>query len=373
MRRLRTVLAAYAIFGGLLLVSPLLLVLSRTWRGRFHGLAAAIQLLFLASVVVVAVLALAEVMPHPWAALLPASFVLMMICTIPMIRFRRLPDWKVAPVGSYYCGSYDPNRFGWDDIEDEQMRVIVHVATRLAVWLPAEERRAARREMLAMVDEMQAGPDYLRLPRITSTIGRTFLQGQLDPQHCYTFQPEPRSTDERFGMLLILHGHGPNWLILLHALRPLAERHRLVLVAPSFGYGNWEAPGGVEAIRRSREFALREFPVNPGRVFLAGFSQGGEGVGRAAAAEADKYAGVIFVSAVVPMPMGPIEEIRVLAIHGERDHHVRLGLIRTALEEYEMRGLFVSRCFHPGSDHFLLFAKRSEVLNQISEWLVGIG
>src|SRR5262249_57680434 len=90
--------------------------------------------------------------------------------------------------------------------------------------------------------------------------------------------------EERFGLLVFLHPYRGNYLVFLHALRPLADEHRLVLVCPSFGYGNWEDAGGVEAVERARRFACEAFPIDRSRVFLGGLSQGGAGGSRAAAA-----------------------------------------------------------------------------------------
>jgi hypothetical protein len=381
MQRIKTFLAWLLFFRVQLLFAPLLIVVARTGRGRFHGWGAVIAATFCSSITLTIILAWAELLPPmpppPTIPLLiPVSFVLLLLCIPPMILLRRPPVQRSLPVGSHFLKEYNPNMFGWDDIEDEYMLLIVQLITRFAFWLPSVERRSAQQEMVTMVQEIQASPDYFKLPRITSTIGRTIFHGRLDPEHCYSFHPQPRSPDERFGMLLFIHGHGPNYLILLHALRPLAEQQRLVIVAPSFGYGNWEAPGGSEAIERARQFGYRCFPIDPDRVYLAGLSQGGEGVTRAANDFPEEYAGLIYISAVIQMPKDRPHLLAncclgkpVLVIHGERDHHVRFNSIQPAIEEFESAKAIVTKCFHEDSDHFLFFAKRREILMQIAEWM----
>ena len=51
-----------------------------------------------------------------------------------------------------------------------------------------------------------------------------------------------------------------------------------MLVQPSFGFGGWHRPGGLEAIEAARVYALAHEPVAPSRVFLAGLSNGGRGL-----------------------------------------------------------------------------------------------
>jgi predicted esterase len=177
-------------------------------------------------------------------------------------------------------------------------------------------------------------------------------------------------------MLLLIHGHGPNYLILLHAMRPLAEEQRMVIIAPSFGYGNWEAPGGVEAIERARKLCNERFLIDPQRVYLAGISQGGEGVSRAANDPPGEYAGLIYISAVMQMPTNcPYSLAKsflskpVLVIHGERDHHVRFHSIQPAIDEFESAKASVTKCFYADNNHFLFFARRHEILKRIADWM----
>ena len=47
----------------------------------------------------------------------------------------------------------------------------------------------------------------------------------------------------------------------------LARRERFVLVQPSFGFGDWHRPGGLEAIEAARVYALAHEPVAPSRAF----------------------------------------------------------------------------------------------------------
>ncbi|MGY1887442.1 MULTISPECIES: alpha/beta hydrolase [unclassified Blastococcus] len=80
-------------------------------------------------------------------------------------------------------------------------------------------------------------------------------------------------------LVLSLHGAGGDAAAGLDLLRPLAEEHGLVLLAPSSESSTWDAVGGgfgpdVERIDRALEEVFATLPVDPGRIAVAGFSDG---------------------------------------------------------------------------------------------------
>ncbi len=382
MQRVQNILVAFLVFRLQTLLAPLLFFVSRTWRGRFHALVAGIGGIAITSFLVFLLYGHFAGVP---AARIPflitlVSCPLALVCVILSIVFRRpavLGTGRVDSLFPYELAKPNQNLSdGWDDIEDEYVWLLVQLVTRLDPWMPALERARTRETIRRLLAEIYTSPDYDRLPRVGWRLGVVLRNGRSDPQHCYTYRPEPRQPGERFGLFVFLHGHGTNYLVLLHALRPLADRMRLVLVAPSFGYGNWEAPGGVEAIDRATRFGLAAFEVDPGRVFLAGLSQGGAGVGRAAAAAPDRYAGLVFLSATMEVSVLGSEAFAtgwkgkpVLVIQGERDHNVTPRSVAAGVELMEAAGVKVTMHSDPESGHFLFFAMIDEVECHIAGWI----
>lgn len=265
---------------------------------------------------------------------------------------------------------------GWGEAEDDSVWPLTQLVTRLDPWMPGHEAVAARDTIRTLVGAIGTHPDYRHLARVG--VGRCLIRGRLDPEHCYTYRPP--GTDERLGLLVFLHGHGLNYLILLHALRPLCDELRMVLVSPTFGYGNWEAPGGVEAIDRARRFAMEAFPIDPVRTVLAGFSQGGAGVSRGGAALAKEFAGLVFVSPTMELDVIGSEAFAdgwrgrpVLVIQGERDHNVKPRSVTAAVEVMQSNGAVVT--YHTDADagHFLFFAQLVEVRRRIAAWAKRLG
>ena len=169
-----------------------------------------------------------------------AAFVPMCVLATAL---QRACDFGEGPVGSHFLRDEPtPESVGWADIEDEYAWAMVRLITRLDPRIPAAEGLAARAKVDELLTAVAESPDYGNIARISDGQSWRLMSGKLDPQHCYSYRPEPRFPGERLGLLVFLHGHGTNYLFCVHALRPLCDKLRLALVAPSFGYGNWEAP-----------------------------------------------------------------------------------------------------------------------------------
>ena len=382
MHRVKTVLVAVMLFRLQLLFAPLMLVTARSWRGYLEGFLGVVFSFFvIGGLVCLGSLALGAEPPLGAVAACAVGFGLIFILAPFCTLLSRTHHFGEGAVGSHFLMKVPiSDSTGFSPVEDEYVWLWTLLITRLDLWMPHHEAKATRTAVRTLIAEVHAHPDYDRLARASDYNSRGMISGQLDPHHCYSYRPEPREPGERFGLLVFLHGHGSNYLIMLHALRPLADRLRLVLVAPTFGYGNWEAPGGVEAIERATRFGLEAFPIDPRRVILAGFSQGGAGVSRAAVAFPRTFTGLVFISATMEMPVIAPEPFAqgwkdrpVLVIQGERDHNVKPHTVTAAVAQMEADGVKVSTHYDPDAGHFLFLAKLDEVRAVIGKWLASVG
>lgn len=372
MYRLKAVCVSLGWVALLLVLAPWLVPFARTRRGRVEGCFG----LVLDTALVSGVVWLAtrgELAGH--VAL--GALGLLVLCVVAATRFGRETGSGTGAVGSHFLRDEPaPEATGWSDIENEYAWLLVRVVTRFVpLMIPADEGRAARRTVDELLRGVETHPDYRGVAPVTDLQGSRLRCGILDPQHCYSYRPAPRAPDERFGMLVFLHGHGSNYLFLVHALRPLCDRLRLCLVAPTFGYGNWEAPGGSAAVERAARFGYAAWNPDPARVLLVGFSQGGAGVGRAAADRPDRYAGLVFLSATMELPVLGSEafvsgwaERNVLVIQGDRDRNVRPETVDAAVQQLEADGVRVTQHRDPVAAHFLFFAQLDTVTDVVCEW-----
>lgn len=258
--------------------------------------------------------------------------------------------------------------------EDDLLWLGAWLASRLDPWMSRADARQVRAVVSGLLDDMAEYPEYATLaPALGLTLwGKTF---RPDHGHFFAYVPD-RDPGERLGLLVALHGHGGNAKLWLHVWRAFADEHRLAVVCPSFGYGNWEHPASPAAVERCLNYVLDHYPVDPDRVLLAGLSQGGAGVGRAAAAMPGRFAGLVFLSPTMePGVLDSLEFVAgwkgrpVLVMQGGRDHNVKPRTVTSAVELMRRNGADVTYQLDPDADHFLFFARLDEMHRLVGDWL----
>jgi polyhydroxybutyrate depolymerase len=155
-----------------------------------------------------------------------------------------------------------------------------------------------------------------------------------------------RAPGERLPLLLYLHGLGGSGAEALASpeLRALAQRHRMVLVAPDGnldreGRRFWNAGGAccnfdgkaVNDVARLEALIYhwtQRPEIDPARVYIVGFSNGGFMAHRLACYMDDRLAAIVSIGGAGRAPeeaCAPVSTIAVLEIHGDADPIVRYG------------------------------------------------
>lgn len=396
---LRVVLDTLAVWGlrlAAVLFAPLLLFTARTWHGRAVGVLFASLWTGFLCLVAFNGLALfprfvlppgtATWVPAPpplglsWGAVdaaLVASFLLgvsafLWCCVVaPFLLFTQ-PNFRSDTPGlrSVLLGPLFLHRLQMVLLsEPDWLWLGTLIATRFDFRITRDERRLIRDTVRMHLDELRDEHRVLPPALPLAVWGRVL---NPDPGHLFAYRPEA-GDGERLGLLVFLHGHGGNSLLLPHLVRRLADDARCVLVCPTFGYGNWEHPHAVGCVERAVNYALEHFTeIDSGRVWLAGLSQGGAGVGRAGAALPEVFAGLVFVSPSMEPRVLASEGLagkRVLVVHGDADRHVTLKSVLAGVASLQAAGAEVTVRRDPTGTHFLLFARPAEVFGQVREWM----
>ncbi len=195
-----------------------------------------------------------------------------------------------------------------------------------------------------------------------------------------------------FPALIALHGLGASAHDLL-GLAPSIHGGQAVVLCPQgpvsmpigggmVGYGWFPMipgqPPDVEAfiaiaevLRRFVDMALERYPIDPARVALAGFSQGGIMAYELALRDPDRFAGLAALSTWFPeqladqLPKLPGHEgFPVLVVHGAQDSSIPLERSREAREALRPYGVaLMYREFDMGHEI------RADALRVILKWL----
>lgn len=364
LRAVRAAVVFLLLAVGLVLVAPLLLVVARTWRGRGVALLGLSPLVWLL----------------PWKVAAAASILIAVGPVVLLVAAARPRADRHRRAYSLPVFSPDDGlNPGWLLPETDLIRLGAAVLTRVDPWMSRAEARAVRRVLWPLLADLDRDPDWGALPASGLVVAALALAwGRHTRRHRFIYWPEPRSPGERFGLLVLLHGHGWNAALWPFAWKRLADEHRLALFAPSFGWGNWEHPAGVAVVEHCL-YGASFGPLDPARVYLAGISQGGCGVGRAGAALADRLAGLVFISPTMepdilgsPAFVGGWKGRPVLVIQGGRDHNVQPATVDAAVEQLRANGAAVTYHRDPEADHFLFFAQLGEMHRLIGEWITSL-
>ncbi len=200
-----------------------------------------------------------------------------------------------------------------------------------------------------------------------------YAYDDTDSGHLYAYVPA-RAPGEKLGLLLFLHGSGGNFKVYTHLLQRVAEQEHVMVVAPSFGFGNWQAAGGIAAIAAAVGYAVRELDADASRVVLMGLSNGGRGVTRALRDGEERYAGVVLLSAVMETDVlrGVGDRYRgtpALLLYGDADERLPRDHEEAGAEALRKAGLAVRVHAYPREDHFLFFSQKASVQAEVAAFV----
>jgi phospholipase/carboxylesterase len=197
----------------------------------------------------------------------------------------------------------------------------------------------------------------------------------FDKGHYYLYIPQNRPA-EPLPAIVFLHGSLGNFKTYTWVWAKLAEREGLVIIAPSYGFGNWRYADSVAVISRALADATTQVTLDPQRLYLAGLSNGGLGVSHLAADQPEQYRGLIFLSPVMdtarvdsPMFHQAWHGRPVLVITGDADERIPLSYVQQRVAVLRAGEVAVTERVYPGEDHFLFFSQPEAVLDDISDWL----
>lgn len=228
---------------------------------------------------------------------------------------------------------------------------------------------------LELYREMEREADFQRLGSAMRFSYAGLLGQSPDAGHYYLYVPRNRG-EGPLPAFVFLHGSAGNFKAYTWLWSKLAEEEGMIVIAPSFGFGNWRRPGGAASVLRALDDAATLVEIDEERVFLAGLSNGGLGVSQLAAQAPDRFAGLIFLSPVMDtrvLESGAFlqgwQSRPVLVLTGEDDRRIPYEYVQRHARLLAKAGVRVTEIAYPGEDHFLIFSRPEQVIQDVSEWL----
>ena len=159
-------------------------------------------------------------------------------------------------------------------------------------------------------------------------------------------------------------------------LSKLSKRNNCIVIAPTFGLGNWDKPGGAEFVVEVVREVIAAHPLDSENVFLMGYSNGAVGVTRAATREPELFKGLIYLSPIMEdeFSAGQLElairHCRFLFLHGGLDRRIPRSFVEGTVTSLERLECDVRLKIYDEEDHYLLFSPQEAVLREISEFMM---
>ena len=210
----------------------------------------------------------------------------------------------------------------------------------LALSCASEQERAAQppNEAARHASASSTRAPAPAAPVVANTNASTPDEAFTPPAHLRL--PSSLQAGERVPLLLVLHGFGVSSTLLIAkaGLNQVADQKKFAYLAPEgvrdpLGRPYWNAGKsccdldhqGIDDVKRLRELLTansNNASIDPSRVFVIGYSNGGFMAQRLACDVGDRIAGVISVAGAAPAPDVPCNQssaLSFLEIHGDAD------------------------------------------------------
>ncbi|MDB6003532.1 MAG: hypothetical protein JWR15_519, partial [Prosthecobacter sp.] len=128
----------------------------------------------------------------------------------------------------------------------------IHLGYAVAVAFDPFFTRRQHTELSAMTDkiyaEIGAVPEFTAVGSALPSIYREICFEEFRDGHYFHYIPARVDRSKPTPTLVFLHGSGGNFKAYIWLLSKVADELGIAVIAPSFGMGNWEKPGGYEVI-----------------------------------------------------------------------------------------------------------------------------
>lgn len=210
--------------------------------------------------------------------------------------------------------------------------------------LTIQQAALLRRLTADVYAEMNSDAQFRALPTQLGRLYQNMLLPGTTAENGFVYVPESVARDRRAPVLVFLHGSGGNFKGYFWILSRVAEEIHSVLIAPSFGFGNWRSPDTEATIEAALTQVQSLADLDLSRITILGLSSGGLGVCQAISAAPDQWNSAIMLSpvfdedALARLNTGNLKNLSILVMSGADDDRVPLAYVRSSSERLRKLG-----------------------------------
>ena len=162
------------------------------------------------------------------------------------------------------------------------------------------------------------------------------------------FIPATAANGKRLPLIVFLHGATQGSWLGIKALQEFAEKQGFLLLVPESRAMTWDAIRGdfgpdIDFLNRALAQVFQQCPVDPGKIALAGFSDGASYALSIGLANGDLFSRIIAFSPGFIVPAGASGKPLIFVSHGTRDRILPIEQTsRTLVSSLEAAGYHVT-------------------------------
>ncbi len=358
-----------------LLVGPLstwLLFNNQTAVGR------TLAIIGLLSILLLTLLALPQRKQNKLLRRAPAfvAFLLVVLATAVFLQSPSGHPGPNSPVQHRYFRDGGYGRLTLSNIipETEQINLGFAVMPYVDPLLTVEQSRRVSAFTMDLYREMEQDPNFHELGSAMNLSYAELWGRPFNTGHYYLYIPQT-PTSAPLPAIVFLHGSAGNFKAYTWVWSKLAEAEGFVIIAPSYGFGNWDE-AGAETVLQAIDDAKQLANIDENQIYLAGLSNGGLGVSHLAQIAPERFQGLIFLSPVMETNIVDSPQFQtawanrpVLVISGEDDKRIPLSYVEQRVANLEQGNVNVIAVIYPNEDHFLVFSQPENVMQTVTDWL----
>jgi len=188
--------------------------------------------------------------------------------------------------------------------------------------------------------------------------------------HTFLFAPEDNARKPA-PVIVFLHGGIGNYKFYLYNLLKHARRTGTIIACPTLSGGQWREAQGRAIVGALVEKIKQEYYVDADRLFLAGISDGAQGVWHLGGEKEFHFTGLISIAGNprVDFELNYQDHPPTLSFMGTSDQYYSVEMGREIVKSLKDKKQNITYVEFENEDHFFMLRRSADVFKKIFDWI----